>query len=336
VFLYLQNNIQSILLIPMRFIFRADASQEIGSGHVMRSSVLAEEAISRGFECVFIGNITGLDWVAEQTLALGFTQVLSDETSFVADAARDVLILDSYSIPVSSAFIAKKNWKFVMSICDQMTPSYPADIELRPGFEKNQKAQVKPIVLSGADHILIRQGIFKSNRNSRDSGITRVLVVGGGSDPFGFVPAMAKLIYSFKINVEVHLFTNERILTEFSEGLIIHPIGTELDIIAQEVDLVLTTASTSSLEFIAREIPTGVVCLINNQEDYYEQLGRLGYATQIGVRTPAGAWEFNVEAIRNLLESEEKRDALKESVFGLIDLKGAERVIDFLVAFKSD
>ena len=48
----------------MRFIFRADASRENGSGHVMRSSVLAEEAISRGYECIFIGEISDLDWVA--------------------------------------------------------------------------------------------------------------------------------------------------------------------------------------------------------------------------------------------------------------------------------
>jgi spore coat polysaccharide biosynthesis predicted glycosyltransferase SpsG len=302
----------------------------------MRSSVLAEEAISRGFECIFIGKISGLDWVAERISTLGFTQVLSDETSFVADTANDVLVLDSYSIPVSNAFIARMNWMFVMSICDQITPNYKVDIELRPGFEKTKEVQAKPILLSGAKHILIRQGILKSNRKKGDSGITKVLVVGGGSDLFGFVPAIAEIVNSLKMNLEVHLFTDEETLTEFSRGFVIHPIGSELDVIAQEIDVVLTTASTSSLEFIAREIPTGVVCLIDNQEDYYEQLGRLGYATQIGIRTPAGAWEFNVEAIRNLLESQEKRDALKESVFGLIDFKGAERVIDFLVAFKSD
>jgi hypothetical protein len=78
--LYLQITEWSILLIPMRFVFRADASREIGSGHVMRSSVLAEEAISRGFECVFIGKISDLDWVAKRISTLGFTQVLSEET----------------------------------------------------------------------------------------------------------------------------------------------------------------------------------------------------------------------------------------------------------------
>jgi spore coat polysaccharide biosynthesis predicted glycosyltransferase SpsG len=319
----------------MRFIFRADASLEIGSGHVMRSSVLAEELISRGFECVFIGSIVDLDWVTERISTLGFRQVLSDEASFVRDAQTDVLVLDSYSIPVSNSFIAKMNWKFSMSICDEITPNYLVDIELRPGFEKTREGQLTPIVLSGTEHLLIRQGIFKSSGKKYNGGTTRVLVLGGGSDTFGFVPAVAEVIHSLKLNLEVHLFTNAEILTKFSWGLFVHPIGSELDIIARDVDVVLTTASTSSFEFIAREIPTGVVCAIDNQESYYKQLGRLGYATQIGVRTFSGDWEFNVEAIGDLLGDQKKRDALKQSVTGLIDLKGAERVVDFLLEFNA-
>ena len=108
----------------------------------------------------------------------------------------------------------------------------------------------------------------------------------------------------------------------------------ELDLVANDVDVVLTTASTSSLEFIAREIPTGVVCAVDNQEEYYEKLGRLGYASQIGFRNPIVGWEFNVEAIRELMESQEKRRVLTETIKGLIDLKGAQRVIDYLISHK--
>ena len=319
----------------MRIIFRADASREIGSGHVMRSSVLAEEAISRGFDCIFIGDISGLDWVAERISTLGFAQVLSDESMFVPNAASDVLVLDSYSIPPSNSFIERKSWKFVVSICDQITPKYKVDIEIRPGFENIQEVAT-PIVLSGAEYILIRNGILKSNKKKGGYRNPKVLVVGGGSDPYGYVPTIAKLIHSFKMNLEVHLFTDQRISPEISHDFVIHPIGGELDFVARDMDLVLTTASTSSLEFIAREIPTGVVCLIDNQRDYYEQLGRLGYATQIGARTFAGGWEFHVEAVKNLLESKDKREVLKESITGLVDLKGAERVIDFLLEFKAN
>ncbi len=320
----------------MRFIFRADASRDVGSGHVMRSSVLAAEAISRGFECIFIGEISDLDWVAERIETLGFTQVLSDETLFVADPRTDVLVLDSYSIPISNTFIAKSNWKFVLSICDQVTPNYKVDIELRPGFEETRGGLAATELLCGAKYILIRQNILKSTRQKVEVETIKVLVVGGGSDPFGFVPAIAGVLNSLKMNLEVHFFTNEEISAGFPKGAVIHPIGSELDVIAQEIDAVLTTASTSSLEFIAREIPTGVACLIDNQQDYYEQLGRLGYATQIGIRTFAGSWDINIEAIRDLLGSQEKRDALKHSIKGLIDLKGASRVVDFLVDFETN
>jgi spore coat polysaccharide biosynthesis predicted glycosyltransferase SpsG len=250
----------------------------------------------------------------------------------VANSKTDVLVLDSYSIPVSDRFIAKENWKFVLSICDEITPKYIADIELRPGLEKIEKALDGPVVLSGAEYILIRKGIEKSNRKTNDSGIPKVLVVGGGSDPFGFVKAVTEVIRSLGLNLEVHAFTNDVIPEGIGVNFIVHPIGSELDLIARDADVVLTTASTSSLEFIAREIPTGVVCAVDNQEAYYEQLGRLGFASQIGVRNAAGNWDFKVGSIRELLENQEKRDSLENSVHGLIDLKGAERVINLLVS----
>ena len=65
----------SIPLNPMRFVFRADASIEIGAGHVMRSSAIAEEAISQGIECVFVGSILDMDWLTDRIRGLGFFEV---------------------------------------------------------------------------------------------------------------------------------------------------------------------------------------------------------------------------------------------------------------------
>ena len=76
----------------------------------------------------------------------------------------------------------------------------------------------------------------------------------------------------------------------------------------------------------------GVVCAIDNQADYYEQLGRLGYASQLGVHNSDAGWEFDLTTIKELLESHDKRESLKTSIRALIDLKGAARVIDTLVS----
>ncbi len=301
----------------------------------MRSSVLAEEAISRGYECIFVGRISDLDWVAERISQLGFSQVLSVESAFRANFETDVLILDSYSIPVSNEFITKENWKLVLSICDEITPKYLADSELRPGLRKLDTTHDGPVVLSGAEYVLIRKGIEKSSRNINRIGVPKVLVVGGGSDHFGYVKAVAEVIGSLGLKLEVHAFTQDTIPTSSEVNFVIHPIGSELDLIAGDVDVVLTTASTSSLEFIAREIPTGVVSAVDNQENYYEELGRLGFAQQIGKKSAASEWWFDRQQIIELLGNPRKREHLKHSITGLIDLKGAERVIDFLISFET-
>lgn len=316
----------------MRFIFRADASKEIGSGHVMRSSVLAEEAISQGFECIFVGQISNLDWVSQRIAQLGFSQVHTNQDTFTADAESDILILDSYSIPVSEPFITKKNWKIVLRISDEITPEYESDIELRPGLVTVNFGHEIPLILSGPDHVLIRKGIVKSKKEKCPDGVLKVLVVGGGSDPYGFVAAIAQFISSSEIDLEVHLFTNEKILFDSKVRFINHKIGAELDLFANCADLVFTTASTSGLEFIAREIPTGVACAVDNQKETYEQLGRLGYATQIGVRNSRSNWEFKHQVIWELLKNQDKRDSLLKATDMLIDLNGAKRVIDKLVS----
>ena len=316
----------------MRFIFRADASREIGSGHVMRSSVLAEEAISRGLECIFVGRISNLDWVSERISNLGFTQVIADERSFQAEMQSDVLIVDSYSIPVSDPFIAKKNWKSVLSICDAVTPKYESDLELRPGLSPVLSEHSAPVILSGPEHVLIRKGINKSKRNNVHRETLKVLIVGGGSDPFGFVEAIAVVISSMELKLEVHAFTEGSIPIVSNVQFIRHSIGSDLDFIASDIDVVFTTASTSSLEFIAREIPTGVVCAVGNQEEYYIQLGQQKCAAQLGVYNSYGSWDFDLRAIKELLESQEKQESLKQAMFSLIDLKGAARVIDALLS----
>jgi spore coat polysaccharide biosynthesis predicted glycosyltransferase SpsG len=316
----------------MRFIFRADASRDIGSGHVMRSSVLAEEAILRGYECIFVGEILDLNWVKDRILSMGFSKVISAESLFDIDKKSDILVLDSYTIPVSSQFVTKKNWKLVLNIRDAVTPNYESDIELRPGLIVDNSRLEYPRILSGPEHVLIRRGIGKSTRKKSLGAELKVVVVGGGSDPFGFVTAIANVIASLDLNLEVHAFSEGAIPLDSRTKFIRHSIGADLDSIAGDVDLVFTTASTSSLEFIAREIPIGVVCAIENQMEYYEQLGKLGYVSQLGFRNLDNSWEFNVVEIRQLLESYSKRAFLKDSVCGLIDLKGAARVIDTLVS----
>lgn len=311
----------------MRLVFRADASRQIGAGHVMRVSTIAQEAIARGYECHFVGTTSELSWVDKYVRQLGFKSLNQNVDSFGTNFHNEILVLDSYTVPLDSPFNNSNIWQMVVCVSDQFTPNYSADIFV------NQSMKCKPTLesrleLNGPDFALIRKSIKKSKRRYAVGFPPKLLVLGGGSDPYGFVPAVLQKLGSLNLPFVVHVFSDEN-LESFSELEIYeHQLGPELDALADSVDLVITTASTSSIEFIAREIPTLVACAVDNQEKFYAELGDLGFAIPIGVRNTVGDWQLDLQTIKKAIENPEIRTNLKLRVQGVIDLMGPSRVLD--------
>jgi spore coat polysaccharide biosynthesis predicted glycosyltransferase SpsG len=91
--------------------------------------------------------------------------------------------------------------------------------------------------------------------------------------------------------------------------------------------LVFSTAGTTSLEIIARGLPTGIACAIQNQQGNYLTLHALGVAAQIGERLPDGTWRFSLETISRLVVDSHFRLNLISQSNELIDLKGSGRIV---------
>ena len=159
-----------------------------------------------------------------------------------------------------------------------------------------------------------------------------IAVVAGGSDPYQLVLEIAKILMKSPEKFEVLLFSNPNFREPLDSRFRFVEIGPGLDELTQNVDLVLTTASTSSLEFIARGLCVGVACAVDNQKQYFESLGRLGAAEQIGFRNSANTWELNDEIIYTLIKSSALREKLLSNSLGLIDFRGASRIADAIQA----
>jgi spore coat polysaccharide biosynthesis predicted glycosyltransferase SpsG len=311
----------------MRLVFRADASRLIGAGHVMRVTTIAQEAIARGHECHFVGAISELSWVDKYIRKLGFKSLSQQVDSFDTNFHNEILVLDSYTVALDSPFNNLNIWKMVVCITDQFTPKYSADIFV------NQSMKSKPTLnnrleLNGPDFALIRKSIKKSTSQNAIEFPPKLLILGGGSDPYGFVRAVLQKLRSFDLPFVAHVFSDENLQSFSDLNIHQHQLGSELDVFADSVDLVITTASTSSIEFIAREIPTLVACAVDNQEKCYSELGELGFAIPIGIRNSFGDWELDLRTIKKAIEDPEIRSNLKLRVQGVIDLKGPSRILD--------
>ena len=314
----------------MRYVFRADASQSIGAGHVMRSSAIAEELIARGKDVIFIGETSELPWVKERITNLGFTDVFTETSDYLSNSKSDVLLLDTYLIDIDDAFISPENWLHVIVIVDELTPNYRCTLRIHPGIDSSWVGNSQTPTLAGPRYIPIRSSLSKKAHISIDMEHSlRVAVVAGGSDPYGLVHEIASILGKIPGQFEVSLFSDSTPSTLDSRFKYIK-IGQRLDDLTMDVDLVITTASTSSLEFLACGLCVGLVCAVDNQRQYYDSLGKLGVAAQLGFRTLDNTWALDEQKIYSLISSTELRMNLMTKAVGLVDFSGASRIVDVI------
>ena len=313
----------------MRYVLRADASQSIGAGHVMRSSAIAEELIARGEDVVFVGRISDLPWVEERIASIGFANIYDNPNDFFSNNRSDVLILDSYEISINDNFIALENWLNVVAIVDELTPNYNCSLRIHPSLDSSWIGESKVPILAGPQYVPFRTSLFKKiARTVQDPRKLKIVVVAGGSDPHNLVLEIAKALAKFPEPFEAYLFSNSSSAVALDDRFHYLEIGSMLDEVSSDADLVLTTSSTSSLEFIARGFCIGVACAVDNQRQYYDSLGQLGVATQIGFRDPSLGWCLDIETIHKLVTLPDFRESTVKNAIGLIDFDGASRIVD--------
>jgi UDP-2,4-diacetamido-2,4,6-trideoxy-beta-L-altropyranose hydrolase len=314
----------------MRIIFRADANPLIGTGHVMRLLPIAIEAVRRGHDCIFLGKVYGMQWLENLIRSAGFSRVAEVEGDLKINFLESILVIDSYTIPINDTYCFSNVWKYRVVIHDSFTPPYPTNLVLAPSIEVIPSENFNVPVLSGPDYIPIRNSIAKSKPHVFTNISPSLLVVGGGSDPFQFCSAMARELDRLEQALNVVFISNQVVNSENGKVFKTYPIGAHLDSLANKASYALCTASTTSIEFIAKELPIGIVCTTQNQEDLYNQLSSAGLATPIGRYSEEHGWTFDLIKLTDFLFSPESRIALSQKCKNLIDLRGTWRILNYI------
>ena len=320
----------------MRLIFLADATFNLGTGHVMRSLALAETAASLGIESFIVGKLDKIDWIIDRIRRLNVGHI--DEISCLPKSKSefDILIIDSYDDFDYSSLLNFKKWALTVNIADPNTPVRNLDLVLHPGFTSEWYKGSKNNFYYGPNYIPLRKDIQKITRTNLSDNLDKVIIFAGGIDTFQFSFEFAKILSKITFFKKATFFSStDTIISRLDRRFEILPFGSNLDKEIMSADLIVTTASTSALESIAREVPTAIACAVENQEENYSSLEKLNLALSIGKREASGEWLFDNAKIRMLFSDREFRKNLIKSQSGVIDLKGGERIINlFLTALK--
>jgi len=268
-----------------RYVFRADASSEIGAGHVMRLCSIIEEMLEQGNEVLLAGSIEGIPWLEKRIESLGSKLKFVKEKDFTSDPRRDVLIIDSYTLDPESDFLIKRKWLKTVALIEVGTPKYKADLYVHCGTNSKVELEYKILnskFIGGLKYLPIRKTMqsiqFEPAIKNNDTPL-KILVVGGGTDPNNFVGQIAKELNFLKRNFHAVLFTNGNTdLGLLDSRFLIKKIGLELETELRSTDLVLTLSGTSSWDYLSSGFPIGIALGFENQRDNFEfQISNFNY-----------------------------------------------------------
>ena len=333
----------------MRAAFRADASAEIGSGHIMRCCTLAGALRRRGVESLFLcraGPGHPGEWLAERGFAaysLPADLTPAEDAAACAVALRpgvDFLVVDHYSLDQRWERAMQGSARIRMAIDDLANRAHDCDLLLDQNLAPRAESRYAELVSStctqllGPTYALLRDEFHAPAAAPRlRESVHRVLVSFGGSAPDNLTEQVLREIENIPLAADVvignahsHRSEIERRCRASAGRWTLHVQTSRMAELMARADLALGAGGSTHWERCRMGLPALVVAVADNQIMPTQMLADRGACLYLGESRalPDGAWRASLAQIQRA------PDALRNmsrAALGIVPAgNGADRV----------
>ncbi len=328
----------------MNILFRADAGEEIGSGHLMRCFGLAQYLRDEGMSCSLL--TTGREepaaarWqeeeidVREQQVEHGSPEdaVATSEAAYEVDAQW--IVADGYDFGLNWQRAVREGGPHLLCFDDLGGASFAADLVVNqnPGAQDmSYDMEGGSRVLAGAEYVVLRRE-FRYLKRKTSPGPPRLLVTFGGYDRDNLALAamgeLAKLKEPFAATVICTadargLEEAKSFATSHEQKFRVLP-PTDMAPLMAATDMALCAGGTTSLELASLGVPMVLVTVADNQEPGAVALDCAGCARLAG--RGGAALPDAVKATDDLLHNPAAREDMGRASAVLVDGRGVTRI----------
>jgi len=332
-------------------LIRADASSQIGLGHVTRAAALGQAWRRRGGEVVFAAAEMPAE-LQTRLVATGFdlrmleagANDLADTTRIASATGARWVVVDGYHFDADYHAALQRAGLFVAAYDDEgAAERYVADVIINQCFSDeslyaNRCNAVR--LLLGPRYAAIRPQFF-DQRAERETvaEANRVLVTFGGADPQGLT--LRALNALSKINdrrLEIFVVAGaaskpqnpfESAVARAGHSLRFERDTQRMPMLMAWADLAVTAGGTTCLEMCAMGLPQAIIVAAENQRRLAAEVAALGEQTNLGW------WEDVTQSkitksVSSLLADRRLRHRMSQSGSRLVDMQGGNRVAAML------
>jgi UDP-2,4-diacetamido-2,4,6-trideoxy-beta-L-altropyranose hydrolase len=333
-------------------LIRADASAEIGTGHVMRCVALAQGWQHAGGKVVFalaestpsiLERLRSEGFASESIAALAGSQRDARRTAALAlaNAVRWV-VADGYRFGHNYQHAIIDSGLHLLCIDDNgEAGEYCADLVLnqnlhaREPLYSNRDARTR--LLLGPAFILLRREFEAWRQWEREIGFAanRILIAMGGSDPRNLNSVVLRALQSIPDDeLQVRIATggsNPRVdelrrAAETCRGKVQLDVDANMPELMAWADLAIAGAGATCWEMCLLSLPALVIDVAGNQAGIAASLEKASVAVHLGNWREVTA-EIIAAEIEKLRRSRERRQLMSQSARSLVDGCGAQRVL---------
>ena len=283
-----------------KIFFRADAGQEIGYGHFIRTLALAH-ILKNDFDCSFYTSEPTEYQVREMKKVCKFV-ALKEETKFEdflsCLSGSEIVVLDNYFYTTNYQIKIKEKGCKLVCIDDLHDKHFVADavINYTPGISEKwyEKERYTKLYL-GLDYVLLRKPFIEANfLNERNNNL---IVNFGGTDPFNTTDNIVSKLCQIRnpYNIIAILGNNAYLSTENRRKVQVFT-NLSAEQMANLFDASIAAilcSSTVCIEALSRGVKVIAGYDVDNQLQMYEKLKEGNYIIPIGDLSKIGIKELS-------------------------------------------
>jgi UDP-2,4-diacetamido-2,4,6-trideoxy-beta-L-altropyranose hydrolase len=347
----------------MRLLIRADASREIGNGHLMRCLALAQEWKFHGGDAAFLSQ-TESQFLRDRIEAAGADFFPLEEThphpadletmrSLLWDQSFSHVALDGYDFdPIYQEGIRDSGCRTLVIDDYAHQRAYSADILLNQNLGANTltyHCDPETVLLLGPSYALLRPEFMIGRRWRRETPALgqKILITLGGSDPDNVTLKVMQALRQTNIDgLEALVIVGasnphyEQLAAAASRGLDEQGHGPSIRLVRNPdnmpelmawADIAVSGGGSTCWEMAFMSLPAILVVIAENQRAIAAALDEAGAMINLGRHVEVTA-EALSETVTSLALNATKRQQMSAIGRTIVDGGGAARVIENLQA----